>query len=67
MEAIVTAAANIEIFVATLAIAACLARLALRGMFWLMQDAGAGAGRHFSVQHAAGQAAGNGRQGLQAR
>ncbi len=67
MEAIVTAAANIEIFIATLAVAACLARLALRGMFCLMQDVGAGAGRHFSVQRATAPGAGNGRQGLQAR
>jgi hypothetical protein len=66
MEAMVTAAANIEIFVATLAIAALLARLALRGMFWLMQPAGAGAGRHYSVQRAAPRA-GDGGARLQAR
>jgi hypothetical protein len=67
MEAMVTAAANIEIFIATLAVAACLARLALRGMFWLMQDAGAGAGRHFSVQRATAASAGNGQAPLQVR
>jgi hypothetical protein len=59
MEAIVTAAANIEIFLATLAIAALLARLSLRGLFRLMRDAGAGAGRHFTVQHGAGPAHGS--------
>jgi hypothetical protein len=67
MEAMVTAAANIEIFLATLAVAACLARLALRGMFWLMQDAGVGVGRHFTVQRATTPRTGNGRAQLQTR
>ena len=52
METVMTAAANIEIFLASLGIASLLAWGALRGAFLLMTRAGAGAGRHFTVRPA---------------
>jgi hypothetical protein len=53
MVTVMTAAANIEIFLASLGIAALIAFGALRGAFLLMAGAGAGAGRHYSVRKAA--------------
>lgn len=47
-----TAAANIEIFLASLGLAALLAFGALRLAFRLMVNAGAGAGRHYTVRQA---------------
>ena len=60
METAMTAAANIEIFLASLGIAALLAFGALRAAFLLMVNAGtsagtaagAGAGRHYTVRQA---------------
>jgi len=52
METAMTAAANIEIFLASLGIAALLAFGALRVAFRLMVNAGAGAGRHYTVRQA---------------
>ena len=53
METAMTAAANIEIFLASLGAGALLAWSALRGAFVLIEKAGAGAGRHFTVRPAA--------------
>ncbi len=54
METVMTAAANIEIFLASLGIAALIAFGALRAAFLLMGSArtaaGAGAGRHYTVR-----------------
>jgi hypothetical protein len=52
MESAMTAAANIEIFLASLGMAALLAYGALRAAFHLMVNAGAGAGagRHYTVR-----------------
>ncbi len=52
MVTAMTAAANIEIFLASLGIAALLAFVALRIAFRLMVNAAAGAGRHYTVQQA---------------
>jgi hypothetical protein len=52
METAMTAAANIEIFLASLGLAALLAFGALRVAFRLMVNAGAGAGRHYTVRQA---------------
>jgi hypothetical protein len=41
METLMAGAASIEIFLASVGIATVLGRLALEGVFWLMQDAGA--------------------------
>jgi len=51
METAMTAAANIEIFLASLGAGALLAWSALRGAFVLIEKAGAG--RHFTVRPAA--------------
>lgn len=42
METLMAGAATIEIFLASVGIATVLGRLALEGVFWLMQDAAAG-------------------------
>jgi hypothetical protein len=56
METAMTAAANIEIFLASLGIAALLAYGALKAAFHLMVNAtngaGAGAGRHYTLRTA---------------
>jgi hypothetical protein len=40
METLMAGAASIEIFLASVGIAMVLGRLALQGVFWMMQDAG---------------------------
>jgi hypothetical protein len=45
METLMAGAASIEIFLASVGIATIMARLALDGVFWLMQDAGTRAPR----------------------
>jgi hypothetical protein len=52
MVTAMTAAANIEIFLASLGIAALIALGALRVAFQLMTNAGIGAGRHYTVRKA---------------